>query len=223
MKRTFVVVGLGTFGMRTAQALYAGGADVLAIDMDEQVVAQVSPMVTRAVCADATDENVLTSVGAFDVDCAVIAVRRHFDTTVLVTHMFQLAGVKEIVVQVDSEIESSAIRVVGATQPVFVERDMAVRTASKLLMPDLADQVPLGSNCAIIEVPVPMDYAGRSLKDLDVRRRFGVTVVALKRPGEGGPEEVEIAPAPDRPLQIGCSLMVLGESENLGRFREAFH
>ena len=66
MKRTFVVVGLGTFGMRTAQALYAGGADVLAIDQDEQVVAQVSPMVTRAVCADATDEKVLSTVGAFD-------------------------------------------------------------------------------------------------------------------------------------------------------------
>ena len=90
MKRTFVVVGLGTFGMRTAQALYAGGADVLAIDQDEQVVAQVSPMVTRAVCADATDEKVLSTVGAFDVDCAIVAIRRQFDTTVLLTHMLHL-------------------------------------------------------------------------------------------------------------------------------------
>ncbi|PKO14844.1 hypothetical protein CVU37_13740 [candidate division BRC1 bacterium HGW-BRC1-1] len=222
MKRTFVVVGLGTFGIHTAHALHLGGADVLAIDTDEQVVAQAGPMVTRAVCADATNEEVMTTIGAFDADCAVVAIRKRFDTTVLVTHMFKRAGMKQIVVQVDSDSEKSAIEAVGATQSVFVERDMAERASSRLLLPDLADQIALGANVAVIEMPVTLELAGKSLMEIDLRRKFGVTVIALKKPGEGGPEVIDISPAADAPLTIGTILVTLGESENLTRFRDKF-
>ncbi len=223
MKRTFVVVGLGTFGERTARALFASGAEVLALDRDEGIVDRVSPAVTRAVCVDATNHQAMRSVGAFDADVAVLALRKHFDSTVLVTHIMRQEGVKEIVAQVDSEIEVSAIQAVGATQAVFVERDMAERTASKLLLPDLADQVLLGSNCALIEVPVPLDRAGHTLKEMNLRHKYGVTVVGIRIPGEGGPEEVEVAPSADKPVQVGYRLIVLGTSDTLTAFREGFH
>lgn len=218
-----VVFGLGTFGSQTARALYRGGAIVLAIDNDETIIERISPDVTVAVRADATDADALREVGAFDMNVAIVAIRRQFDTTVLVTHMLRRNGVKEVLVQVDSEKEASAIRAVGATDVIFPERDMAHQLARRMLTPGLADQIPLDSEFSIIEVPVAPNFTGQSLLDLEIRRKYGVTVVALKdvTPGLPANKSFQIAPAADMPLEERHHLLVLGDRKHLLRFKDA--
>ncbi|MDX2175590.1 MAG: TrkA family potassium uptake protein [Candidatus Sumerlaeia bacterium] len=221
--RSFVVIGLGTFGAQTARQLYAGGASVLAIDKMELEVDMIANHVTRAVAADATNEEVLGKLGAFDCDVAIVALRRHFDVTVLVTHMLKRNGMDEILVQVDSDKESSAIRAVGASQVIFPEKDMAETLARRLLVPDLADQIPLGEDCGVIELPVPEAFIGKSLIELDVRRNHAVNVIAVKLPPDDRSKKpkVQLNPPPGQPLPRGAVLMVLGDSRSLTRMKEA--
>jgi trk system potassium uptake protein TrkA len=219
MRRSYLVLGLGTFGARTARALYEGGGDVLAVDRDERAVDAVRDAVTRAVIADVTDEVALRAVGAFDAAVAIVAIRQ-FDTTVLVTHMLSRAGVPHIMVRVDSDQEGGAIRAVGATAIIFPERDMAERVAAKILMPDMAEQIPLGDNFGIFEIPCPEEFVGRTLAQLDLRRHHGVTVIALKVQAAGGAlERVQVAPPPDQPLAAQDILIVLGETIKVAQFR----
>ncbi|NQU43493.1 TrkA family potassium uptake protein [bacterium] len=221
MANGFLVIGLGTFGFQTASALYRQGAEVLAVDYDQDAIERISERVTRAVCVDALNEEALKEVGAFDLEMAIIALRRHFDTSVLVTHMLRRRDFKQILVQVDSSREGDAIRAVGATGTIFPERDMAERIARKLMVPDLADQIPLGGDVSIIEIACPREFVGKSLLDLGLRKQYGVTVIALKSRELGSREEkVQVAPSPEEPLEKNQTLVFLGRSDLLSRFKE---
>jgi trk system potassium uptake protein TrkA len=157
-------------------------------------------------------------VGAFDVDVALIALRHHFATSVLSTHMLRRRGVKDIIAHVESEREGVAIRAVGATAAIFPERDMAERVAQHILVPDLADQIPLGGDAAIIEVVCPKNFVGKSLKDLDVRRNYDVSIIAVKTRSRTGGERVAVVPSPDKLLRESDVLFALGRIEALERF-----
>lgn len=221
MDKTYLVIGLGTFGFQAAKALCQGGATVLAIDRNDQAIDTISNLVTRAVCTDATNDEALDAVGAFQSDVAIIALRRHFDTTVLVTHNLMQRGVKEILVQVDSEKEGQAVRAVGATSVIFAERDMAERIAQKLLIPDLVDQIPLGDGVGIVEVACPASLAGKTLAQSSIRREYGVTVIAVRSAAEvpSTAERVDVAPAADLELTQGDVLVVIGKSQQLAEFK----
>lgn len=225
MGKTYTVFGLGTFGWQTARALYRRGATVLAIDRHPDMIERIKDSVTQAVCADATDLEALTAVGAYEVDAAVVAFRRHFDTSVLVTHALHQHGVRQILVQVNSVQEEEAIRVLGATESIFAERDMAENIARKLTQPSLVDEVPLGDGVGIIKTPCPPDFVGKSLVELNIRRNYGVHVVGLKRMvTEEGPESgirMDVAPSPDQPLSRDSELIVLGNDLDLEKFLRA--
>ena len=220
MKRVFTIVGMGTFGAQTAQALYEAGATVLAIDNDEKEIEKVTDYVTKAYCANVLDEDSIRAAGAFDADAAIIAVRRRFDVTVLATHLFKSQGFKEIIAVVDSRQEASAIEHVGATYIVFPERDTAQRLARNLTMPDLAEQIPLGPDVGIIEVDCPPAFEDKSLIELNLRKKHGVNVIAIKRRSGTFAERVivEAAPNPMNPLRPGDVLVLLGKSERLSEF-----
>jgi trk system potassium uptake protein TrkA len=219
--KIFLVIGLGTFGARTARALYRKGAEVLAIDILEEEVDRIRDDVTQAICADATNDEALERVGAFTTDAAVIAVRRRFDITVLVTHSLKRHGMKEICVRVDSEQEAEAIKTVGATDIIFPERDMAERLATRLMISDLAEQIPLGDNVGIIEVACPKSMVGKTLIELNFRKTIGVTVIALKSLNEKTlAPHIEVAPAPDKALRADQYLLLLGDTRLLGKFKE---
>lgn len=221
-QRSFVVIGLGTFGSQVARALHRGGSDVLAIDVVENEVETIKNAVSKAICLDANNEEAMRAVGAYEADVAIVAIRRRFDTTVLVTHTLRREKVGEILVQVDTEKEASAIRAVGATRAIFPERDMAERIGRELLVPDLAGQIPLGPEHGIVEVACPPSFVGKSLIELDVRRRWGVNVVALRTPraGRGGTDKFDASPAPDQPIQSGQVLLVLGATDRLAKLRD---
>lgn len=217
--RSVVVMGLGTFGAQTAKAIYEGGVEVLAIDRDHQEIDAIKNHVTRAICADVLNEEALRIAGAFDVDVAVVALRRHFDASILVTHLLKKAGIREILVRVDTEQEAEAVAVVGATSVIFPERDMAERIAQRILIPGVTENVPLGPDISIIEMPIPDSFIGKTLLQLDVRNKHGVTIIAIGTTIERE-EKIEVAPAPNLQLQSGTNLFVLGKTEQLNKFRK---
>ncbi len=219
-ERTFLIIGMGTFGSAATRVLYNSGATVIAIDVNEEAIQRISDLATRAICVDALDEQALRACGALDVNVAIVAVRRRFDTSVLVTHLLKQAGIPEIAVLVDSEAESGAIRAIGATSVIFPERDMAHRIANKLLFPDLADQIPLGQGVAIIEVPCPPAFEGKSLIELNLRREYSVNVIALSSTDRRHHRVVHPAPHPTEPLKNSDHLILLGKSEQLAMFKD---
>ncbi len=223
-ERIFLVIGLGTFGGAVTRALYVAGAQVLAVDVDEASVQAMVNDTTRAICANALDEEALRMNGAFDADCAIVAVRRRFDSTVLITHMLKKRGIKEILVLVDSSLEESAMLAIGATQVIFPERDMAARLARSLLMPDLADHIPLGTDVSIVSIPCPNAFVGRSLIELDIRKNDKVNIIAIAHNPTmaEGKAVVSPAPNPEVPLKATDTLFVLGKTKELTAFKEKY-
>jgi len=219
-----LVVGLGTFGRQAAVALTDGGATVIAIERSRERVDAVSHQLAKVVCADATDEDALEAIGAFDVDAAVVSVGQFFDVTVLVTYLLRRRGIKEIVVQVDSQRQGEAIRAVGATEVVFPERDSANAIADRFLGAFSFKRQPISRDASMIELAVPKQVEGRSLKELELRRRYSVTVVAIKTPApeEGLADSVTVTPDADQGLVLGQVLVVVGHNQHLAKFRDTF-
>lgn len=217
----FLVVGLGTFGRQVAMALYRGGVEVLAVDIDPAEVEAMKDSVTRAVCCDACDDEAMAAIGAFDLTTAVVAIRGRFDSTVLITHSLRQHGMQRLIVQVDSDKEAEAIRAVGASEVVFPQRDMARRLAKGLLHPDLADQIPLGDDFALVELPCPSTFVGRTLIELGLRHRYGVNLVGVRIPAPtlAGIDQVEINISPTKPLPANARLLLLGSPQQLASLR----
>ncbi|MBF0114900.1 MAG: TrkA family potassium uptake protein [Magnetococcales bacterium] len=213
MDGNFLVVGLGTFGSRVARALFESGAYVLAVDQDEERVNAIRENSSKAVCCNATNTGAMKAVGAFDVDTAIVAIRNHFDATVLVTHALRKNGIDHLLVQVDNEQEAEAIQTFGATEVIFPPRDMALRIAKRLIHPDLAESIPLAQDVAMIEIACPASFVGRTISDLALRTHFGVNLIGIRHQGHGS-ESLTINPSPDARLHGEDSLIILG---NLGQ------
>ncbi|MBF0624597.1 MAG: TrkA family potassium uptake protein [Magnetococcales bacterium] len=221
MPDTFLVVGLGTFGSRVARALYRGGGYVLAVDRDEERVNAIREDASKAVCCDAINVEAMAAVGAFDVDIAIVALRNHFDGTVLVTHALRKHGITQILAQVDNEQQAEAIQAFGASEVIFPPRDMALRLAKRLLQPDLAESIPLGHDVAIIDIPCPRIFTDQTIGGLALRTHYGVNLIGIRLadPRKGGQESFLINPAPDTRLQGDFQLILLGTLEQLAKIK----
>jgi trk system potassium uptake protein TrkA len=222
---SFLVIGLGIFGHQAAAALAESGATVIAVDRDRDRVDKLAHLFAKAATTDGCDEEALDALGAFDVDAAIVSVGDYFDVTVLVTHLLRKRRVPTVVVQVNSQREAEAIRAVGATHTCFPERDSA-RTIVGHFIEDPApyERIPIGHDAGIIEVPVPRPAVGRSLRELDLRKRYAVNVVAVKTPPaeEGLSETISVSPDAEAPLTAGQVLVILGHHRHLGHFHEVF-
>ncbi len=214
---TFAILGLSKFGFRTAVGLFERGARVVAVDKDERLIQKISQRVTKAIQADATDLDVMQHVGAFDVDTVVIAFRSAFDAAVLLAYHVRLkTKVKRIVAQVDTDEKAEALKLIGVDLVVFPESDTADRTVQRLLTPDLVEQILLGPSEAIVELPAPDEYLGRTLTELQIRARYGIYVIAIKRStGQGEPKDVLVAPPPDTRFAAGDTMLLLGARQRL--------
>lgn len=221
MSHSFLVVGLGTFGSRVAKALSEEGAYVLAVDRDEERVNFIRDDASKAVCCDAVNAEAMRAVGAFEVDTAIVALRNHFDATVLVTHALRKHGITHILVQVDNEQEAEAIQTFGATEVIFPPRDMALRIAKRLIHPDLVESIPLGHNVAIIDIPCPTGFVGRTISNLELRTIYGVNLIGIRHETKHrhDRDNLTINPTPDTQLRDEDTLILLGTLEQLAKLK----
>ena len=204
--KSYVVVGLGRFGVEAAVRLCELGAEVLAVDTQNDVVQQVSGSVTHAVVADARDKEVLKALGVSDFDCAIVAIGDSLTDSVLATMNLLELGVPHLVCKAYDETHSQILKKLGAHQVLIPERDQAARLARSLSSPNVLDYIELSSDYGIVELPAPKSWQGRTLKELNVRAKLGVNIIAVKHGGE-----INVSPAADYCIDKEDIIVVLGD------------
>lgn len=217
-KRSFAVIGLGRFGSAMATTLAGLGHDVIGIDSDEDKVRALADVVSLAVELDATDEKALRASGIKDVDVAVVSIGERMESSLLVVTLLREVGIKNIVAKAVTSLHGRILEKLGVTRVVFPEREMAVRIAHSLVVPNVLDYIELSKDFSIVEVPAPAEFVGKTLRDIGLRARFGLTTIAIRHATRQGEAEASnIAPGPDDIIQAGDVLALLGSNERLGQ------
>ena len=213
----FAVIGLGRFGSSVARTLRELGHQVLAIDKDEERLKHVADEVTHAVQLDSTDAEALRSVGITNFDAVVVAIGSAIQESILTTLMLKELGCKRIVAKAANEQQAKVLEKVGADVVVRPERDAGTRIAHTLASPSVVDYFEVSPTFSIEELSVPERLSGRTLGQLDLKARFGVSVLLVRRDSQ-----LLIAPALDTVLQAGDVLVVVGDNRQLSRLESAF-
>lgn len=218
-RRQFGVIGLGRFGSAMAATLSELGHEVIGIDGDEERVRRLADTITHAVQLDATDEQALRAAGIRDVDVAVVSIGENIESSLLVVMLVKEIGVKSIVAKAVTPLHGRILERLGVSRVIFPERDMAIRVAHSLVLPNVIDYVELSRDFSIVEVPAPESFVGRTLKQLELRPRLGLTLVAIKR-GSGDRVTTTVAPGADEVIRRGDVLALLGGGERLRELDE---
>lgn len=208
--KSYIVIGMGRFGMEVARQLHALGCEVLAISNNEEMVNQVSNDVTHAVVADARDKSVLRALGAADFECAIVAIGGSLADSVLATMNLKELGVPRIVCKAHDETHRQVLLKLGADQVVIPEKENAARLARSLSNPNVLEYIELSDEYGIIEVPAPKRWQEKTLKELNVRAKLGVNIIAIKRDNE-----INVSPAADYRILDGDVMVVLGDADAL--------
>lgn len=215
MAKQYAVIGLGRFGTSVARTLYEMGYDVLGIDTNEDIIQDAMDLVTHAVTADSTDENALKSIGIRNFDVVVVAIGNDVKNSILTTLILKELGVKHIVVKAQDELHGKVLEKIGADRVVYPERDMGYRVAHNLISPNILDYIELAPDYSILEIHVPNKFVGRSLEQIDIRRKYGCNVMAIKHG-----KDINISPIATDILHDGDVLVVVGKNEDLDELKE---
>ena len=208
--KSYIVIGLGRFGTEVARQLFQQGCEVLAMDSDADLVNQISNEVTHAVVGDARDKGVLRALGAAEFECAIVAIGGSLANSVLATMNLKELGVPHIVGKAHDETHRQVLLKLGADQVVIPEKENAARLARSLSNPNVLEYIELSDEYGIIEVPAPKRWLGKTLKDLNVRAKLGVNIIAVKRDSQ-----INVSPAADYMIMDGDIMVVLGDTDAL--------
>lgn len=217
-KRTFAVIGLGRFGAAMATTLSQLGHEVIGVDGSDDRVNELADQVSQTVRLDATDERALRAAGIKEVDVAVVSIGENIESSLLVVTLLKELGVKDIVAKAVTPLHGRILEKLGVKRVVFPEREMAVRVAHSLVIPSVLDYIELAGDISIVEVPAPAEFFGKSLRDIGLRAKYGLTTIAIRRPDVTGTDGFRtVSPGPDDVVQDGDILALLGSHERLGQ------
>ena len=208
--KSYIVIGLGKFGSEAARRLCQLNCEVLAIDRNPELVQPISSQVTQAVVGDARDKEVLRALGAKDFECAIVAIGDNLADSVLATMNLKELGVPYIVCKASDETHRQVLIKLGADKVVIPEQEQANRLAKNLSSPNVLDYIELSNEYGIIEIPAPGSWQGKSLKELNVRAKLGVNIIAVKDEGK-----INVSPAADYRIKEYDVMVVLGETAAL--------
>ena len=208
--KSYIVIGLGKFGSQAAKRLYELGCDVLAIDRNSELVQPISNQVTQAVVADARDKEVLRALGAKDFECAIVAIGDDLADSVLATMNLKELGVPYIVCKASDETHRQVLMKLGADRVVIPEQEHADRLAKNLSSPNVLDYIEISEEYGIIEIPAPKGWQGKSLKELNVRAKLGVNIIAVETNGH-----INVSPSADYKIAAEDIMVVLGDTAAL--------
>ncbi|MEB3103120.1 potassium channel family protein [Ferviditalea candida] len=217
MKKQFAVIGMGRFGSSVAKTLYNLGFEVLAIDSNETRTQEVVNMVTHAVQADSTDEDALRALGIRNFDVVVVAIGEDIQSSILTSLILKDMGVSMLIVKAQNELHGKVLAKIGADKVIYPERDMGQRVAHNLISPNILDHIELSEDYSIVEIGVSHQMAGKTLRQLDIRAKYGCNVMAIK--GDG---KMNIAPHADDVIRPNDVLVVIGKNEALHNFEVSF-
>ena len=213
--RSYVVIGLGRFGSQVARELCRQGCEVLAMDVDSDLVSQIANDVTHAVVGDGQDKEVLRALGVREFDCGIIAIGDDLAASVLVTMNLKELGVPQIICKAHDETHRRVLEKLGADRVVIPEQEQAYRLARSLSSYNVLDYIELSEEYGIVEVPTPGSWKGKSLKELNVRAKLGVNILAIRRGGR-----INVSPGAEFAFEEKDIVVVLGDSAALKKVQK---
>lgn len=212
--RQFVVIGLGRFGRGVCETMHNLGYEVLATDIDEKRVADVlsSQIAAHAMQLDSTDPLALKEAGIFEFDTVIVAIGNYLQESIITTLNVKEAGVLHVVAKASSEIHGKLLKKVGADHVVYPEYEAGCVLARALTKPSILDRFDLDPEKSIVEVITPEEFHGRTLAELDLRKRYGLNLLAVSHNGM-----FEVNPTPNLSLQKGSIMVVIGDNKDINR------
>lgn len=217
------VIGLGRFGSDLARRLAELGTDVLAVDNNADRVEEMDPLVSRAVCMDATNDHAISKLNLEEIDIAIVAIGRNIESSLLVTAELLKYGVTEIIVRAIDQNQAEILQAMGVSRIVSLEKEMATTVAENLLQPGLQRIASITAGHSLAEVTVPHQFQGKTLQELDLRNTYEVNVVAIKTTEKVETEEgndrlrvnLNDLPAGSDIIEEGDVLVVVGSDEKI--------
>jgi len=215
--KNFAVLGLGQFGFSMALCLMEHNCEVLAIDRDPDKVEEIKDDVTMAVIGNVADRATFDRFITTDIDCVVIGLGKSIQDSVLATLYSVETGVKNIIAKAATRDHGKILTYIGATRVVYPSMEIAKRLATSLVNPNLLDYLPIHEGYSLMEIALPEKFENKTLRELDVRNKYGIMVIAIKEnaPEGGGEESLRMFPSPDRRLQKSARLIVVGRDEDI--------
>lgn len=207
---SFVVIGLGRFGSAVAEKLCQEGHQVLAVDVDEKVVQTMADKVTQAVAGDCQEMDVLRALGVQDMNCAVVAFSNDIGKSVLVTLNLKELGVPRIICKARTATHEELLRRIGADKVVFPERESGWNLAQALSNREILNYVGLTEGYGIVKLDVPLAWIGKSIGQLEIRKKYQVNIIAVQRSGGA----IQPAPAQSHLFRKGDMIFSLGSTED---------
>lgn len=219
------VIGLGRFGFRLAIQLSKSGVEVIAIDKDAKRVEQIAHEVSVAVRLDSTDEQALREQGIDKVDVAVVGIGNNFEANVLTTVTLKFLGVKSICARAEEETHGTILRRIGADEVIFPEDESAQRWSFHLLAPQIGEKMELAPGFSLARYTAPDSFVGKSLIELQLRKKYRVNLIGLRPHGEITDEEKKSKklikmPQPETVIETGDILWLVGADEDLANLPE---
>lgn len=214
INKTYAVFGLGKYGCAVAKELMDSGAEVLAVDIDENIVNSAIDFIPVCKCADVTDPDVITELGISNVDTVIVAMADNLEASVMAITLCKEAGVPEIIAKCASEMHRKIMLKVGADKVVFPENESGIRLAKNLLSSGFVDVVELSKEVSMVEIDVKDEWVGKNLLELNLRKKYALNIVAIK---EEGTVSIDVDPA--KPLKKGTELIVIVNTDKLAKLR----
>jgi trk system potassium uptake protein TrkA len=214
LKKSYAIFGLGRYGLSVARELVAGGADVLAIDSNEAIVNSLSAEIPLCKCADVTDPDVLRQLDIGNFDVVIVAIAGSLEATVMATMLCKEMGVETVIAKCSNEMHQKILSRVGADQVVFPEFESGARLAKNLLSAGFVDLLDLARDVSMVEIRVQPEWVGKNLMELNLRRKFGINVVAIRLNGE-----VMINLDPEKQLSKEARLLVIGNPARMSKLK----
>ena len=211
---SYAILGLGRYGMAVAKELVENGADVLAVDHNEELVNDAISELPVCRCADITDHEVIKQLGISNIDVVIIAVSGSLETSVMATTLCKEAGVKNVIVKCSNEMHAKILSRVGADKVVLPERESGIRLAKNLLSSGFIDILDLTNNVSLVEIDVKTEWVGKSLIDLNLRKKYSINVIAIQQKND---VTTDIDPA--KPLEETMKMIVVADKTKLERMR----
>lgn len=212
--KTYAVFGLGRYGTAVARELAASGAELIAVDIDEAKVNAAAAAIPVCKCADITDPDVIKQLGISSIDVVIIAMADNLEACVMAVTLCKEAGVKTVIAKCGSEMHQKILTRVGADMVVFPEEESGVRLAKNLLSSGFVDMLTLSKDFSMIELGVKPEWVGKNLMELNLRKKYAINVVAIKRAGK-----LNVNINPEEKLTADSSLIVIANPAKLVKLK----
>ena len=212
INKTYAVFGLGRYGRAVAKELVDNGIEVLAVDMEQSIVNDAAAYLPICKCADVTDVEVIAQLGVAEIDTVIICMASNLEASVMAVTLCKEAGVKTVIAKCANEMHQKILRRIGADEVVFPEKESGIRLAKNLLSSGFIDMISLSKDVSMVEINVKKEWVGKNLVELNLRKKYGFNVVAVKKG-----EEVNVNINPEEALGEEETLIVIANTAKLGK------